>query len=176
MARKTVTVKQPKNIDDAVVVCEKILQRNDGSLPTVPQSTLYITIGALVGVVVPVVATASTPAPPPPPPGTHKLSENLAAPMRALYPGMKRNYLDYVALCGLTASTLNILQTQLGFADGQVLATAGTVRNFVSRAIKALLAIYAGQENELETYGLAVTVGTASSPKAKTPPAGPTPP
>ena len=38
--------------------------------------------------------------PPPPPPGTRKISEDIAAPMRALYPGLKRAHLDYLARLG----------------------------------------------------------------------------
>ena len=83
--------------------------------------------------------------------------------MRALYPLLKRNYLDYLAVKSLLATTTNGLQSQLGFADGQSLATTGTARNLVSCAVKGLLGIFAGNENELETYGLQVTVSTAGS-------------
>src|SRR5882672_11252075 len=91
MARKTVKVTQPGNIDDTVLTFEKIVQRNDGVLPAVPQSTIYITLGALVGLSVPAVASGPTGSPPTPPPGTHKVPEDIAAPMRALYPSLKRN-------------------------------------------------------------------------------------
>ena len=164
MARKTVKVVQPKNIDAAVLTFEKILLRNDGTLPAVPISTIYITLGGLVGVSVPAVGGGSPGSPPPAPPGTHKVPEDIAAQMRALYPSLKRAYLDFVAVRSLYASTMNSLQTQLGFADGQTLASNGTARNLINRAIKALLGIYAGAENELETYGLSVTVGTARNP------------
>ena len=36
MARKTVKVVQPNNIDDCVSVFEKILARNDGTCPPCP--------------------------------------------------------------------------------------------------------------------------------------------
>ena len=164
-------------MDDTVLTFERILARNDGTLPAVTASTIYITLGALVGVSVPAVSGGTSGSPPPLPPGTHKIPEDIAAPMRAMYPSLKRNYLDYVAVRSLYQSSTNALQTQLGFADGQTLATASTARNFISRVIKALLAVHAGAENELETYGLSVTVGTASGPGPGTPPpAGPTPP
>ena len=98
MARKSVTVKQPKNIDDAVLAVERMLLRNDGVLPVVPASTIYITLGALVGLNVTATSSGSGGTPPSPPPGTHKIPEDIAAPMRALYPRLKRNYLDYVAV------------------------------------------------------------------------------
>ena len=172
MARKSVTVAQPKNIEDAVLLFERMLQRNDGALPTVPASTIYITLGALVGLSVPNVSSGSPVGGVPTPPGTHKIPEDIAAPMRALYPSLKRNYLDYLAVKALLATATNGLQTQLGFAAGQSLATTGTARSFISRAIKSLLAVFAGNENELETYGLQVTVssgGGTPTPAPATP-------
>lgn len=169
MARKSVSVAQPKNIDDAVLVFERMLQRNDGSLPAVPASTIYMTLGALVGVSVPAVSGGSAGTPPPAPPGTHKISEDIAVPMRALYPSLKRNYLDYLAVKSLFATTTNGLQTQLGFADGQMVSTAATARSYINRAIKGLLGVFAGNENELETYGLQVTVSSGSSGGGGTP-------
>jgi len=173
MARKTVKVTQPTSIDDLVVLFEKIILRNDGALPAVPQTTIYVTLGALLGLVVPTVS-ATIPSGPTPPPGTHKLSEDVAAPMRALYPSLKRNYLDYVALRGLLQTTSNTLQTQLGIAAAQTVGTTGTARNLITRASKLLLAVFAGSESELETYGFTVVVGTASGPTPAPPPA-PTP-
>ena len=173
MARKSVKVKQPDNIDDAVLVLEKMVQRNDGVLPAVPQSTIYITLGALVGLNVPALSQPTPPAPVNPPPGTHKIPEDIAAPMRVLYPSLKRNYLDYVAVKQLFATSTNNLQQQLGFADGQTLATTGTARNLINRGIKALLGVFAGNENELETYGLAVTVSSGNNPPPPAPPTGP---
>ena len=150
-----------------------MLLRNDGVLPAVPASTIYITLGALVGLNVPATSTTGPGSPPSPPPGTHKIPEEIAAPLRALYPSLKRNYLDYVAAKQLFATVTNNLQQQLGFADGQTLATTGSVRNLVNRAIKSLLGVFAGNENELETYGLAVTVSSGSNPPPAPPPAGP---
>ena len=169
MARKTIKVNSPTGIDDLVVLFEKIIQRNDGALPAVPQSTIYVTLGALVGLTVLPVTATSAGGGPTPPPGTHKVPEEIAAPMRALYPSVKRNYLDYVALRGLLQTTSNTLQTQLGLAAGQTFATTGTARNLVSRVSKVLLGVFAGSENELETYGFQVVVGTASGPTTPTP-------
>lgn len=167
MSRKTVRVKLPDNIDDLVLAFEKIILRNDGVLPVVPQSTIYITLGALVGLSVPAVSGGTGGTSPPTPPGTRKIPETeLAVPMRTLYPALKRNYLDYVALKGLLQTTSNTIQTQLGLSAGQAVQTAGTARNLVSRAAKVLLGLFAGNESELETYGLSVTVGTASAPSS----------
>ncbi len=175
MARKTVKVTQPTNIDDLVVLFEKIILRNDGVLPAVPQTTIYVTLGALLGLVVPTVSTSINPSGPTPPPGTHKVPEEVAAPMRVMYPSLKRNYLDSVALRGLLQTTSNTLQTQLGIAAAQTAATTGTARNLTTRASKLLQAVFAGSENELETYGFTVVVGTASGPTPTPPPPVPPP-
>lgn len=173
MARKSVTVKQPKNIDDSVLAVERMLLRNDGVLPVVPQSTIFVTLGALVGLNVTPPSQPTPPAPVNVPPGTHKIPEEIAGPLRTLYPSMKRNYLDYVAVKQLFGTATNNLQQQLGFADGQTLATTGTVRNLVNRAIKSLLGVFAGNENELETYGLAVTVDSGTTTPPPPPATGP---
>jgi hypothetical protein len=165
MSRKTVRVTIPENIDELVVTLERMVLRNDGVLPAVPASTIYIAIGALVGVTVPAVTGGSTGTPPPPPPGTHKIPEDLAAPMRTMYPGVKRAYLDLVALRSLTQTTSNNLQQSLGLATGQSVSSEGTARNLISRAVKVLLGVFSGRENELETYGIPVSIGTAAAPR-----------
>ncbi len=170
MSRKTVKVEMPRVIDDVVLLFERIVARNDGVLPAVPQSTIYIALGALVGLAVPAVIGGSAGTPPALPPGTHKIPEDIALTMRTLYPSIKRNYLDLVALRGLLQSTSNNIQTQLGLAAGQTLVSTGTARNLISRASKVLLGVHAGVENELETYGFTVVVGTASGPNPPTPP------
>ena len=167
MSRKTVKVTLPDNIDDTVTLIERVLVRNDGALPAVPVSTIHITLAALVGLSAPAVGGGSAGTPPPTPPGTHKVPEEIAAPLRTMYPGMKRNYLDYLALKALLQTTSNTLQSQLGLSAGQTVQTTGTARNLLSRASKVLQGLFAGSENELETYGFTVVVGTA---------AGPTPP
>ena len=172
MSRKTLKVKLPENIDDSVVLIERILLRNDGALPAVPQTTIYVTLGALLGLSVPTVGGGTGGTSPPAPPGTHKLPETeIAVPLRGIYPGIKRNYLDYLALKGLVQTTSNTLQTQLGIAAGQMVSSAGTAKNLLSRASKVLLGLFAGSESELETYGFTVTVGTASSPSSPPTPA-----
>ena len=173
MARKTLRVPLPDNIDDTVTLIERVLLRNDGVLPAVPLSTIHVTLAALVGLSAPAVGGGSAGSPPPAPPGTHKIPEEIAAPLRTMYPGMKRNYLDYLALKALLQTTSNTLQTQLGLSAGQTVQTAGTARNLVSRASKVLLGVFAGSESELETYGFTVVVGTAASPT--TPPPVPPP-
>ena len=173
MSRKTVKVKLPDNIDDTVGLIERVLLRNDGALPAIPLSTIYITLGALVGLSVPTVGGGTGGTSPPAPPGTHKLPEaEIAVPLRAMYPAIKRNYLDYLALKGLLQTTSNTLQTQLGLSAGQNVQTAGTGRNLLSRAAKVLLGLFSGSESELETYGFTVTVGTAAGPSSSptTPP------
>ena len=169
MSRKTVKVNLPENIDDLVALMERMIVRNDGSLPAVPVSTIHITLAALVGLSAPAVGSGSAGSPPPTPPGTHKIPEEIAAPMRTMYPSMKRNYLDYVALKGLLQTTSNTLQTQLGLSAGQAVSTTGTARNLASRASKVLLGVFAGSESELETYGFNVVVSTAAGPSAPAP-------
>ena len=169
MARKVVKVKVPGSAEDTVILLERILLRNDGTLPTVPASTIYIALGALVGLSVPAVGGGTGGTSPPAPPGTHKIPEEIAAPLRAGYPAIKRAFLDYIAVKELFATSTNSLMSLLGFAQGQAISTTGTARNLISRATKALLGIHAGNENELETYGFLVTVDTASGP-TPTPP------
>lgn len=170
MSRKTVRINMPKTIDDIMVAFERAIARNDGVLPAVPQSTIYIALGALVGLAVTPVLGGGGGTSPPLPPGTHKIPEEIALPMRTLYPSLKRNYLDLVALRGLLQSTSNNIQTQLGLSPGQTINSAGTARHLLSRASKILLGIHAGVENELETYGFTVVVGTASGPNPTPPP------
>ena len=170
MSRKTVKVEMPRVIDDVVQLFERIIARNDGVLPAVPQSTIYIALGALVGLAVPAVIGGNPGMPPPLPPGTHKIPEDIALPMRTLYPSLKRNFLDLMALRALVQSTSNNIQSQLGLAAGQTLVSSGTARNLISRVSKILLGVHFGVENELETYGFAVVVGTASSPTPTPPP------
>ena len=166
MSRKTVRVAMPDNIEDTVDLIERVLLRNDGSLPAVPQSTAYVTLGALLGLSVPAVGGGTGGTSPPAPPGTHKVPEEIAAPLRTMFPTMKRNYLDYVALKGLLQTTSNTLQTQLGLSAGQTVQTAGTARNLIGRAAKVLLGVFAGNESELETYGFQVVVSTAAGPSS----------
>ena len=59
MSRKTVKVEMPRVIDDVVLLFERIVARNDGVLPAVPQSTIYIALGALVGLAVPAARSPS---------------------------------------------------------------------------------------------------------------------
>ena len=73
---------------------------------------------------------------------------------------------SYVALKSLLQTTSNTIQTQLGLSPGQNVQTMGTVRNYLSRAAKVLLGLYAGNESEQETYGFSVVVGTAASPSS----------
>lgn len=169
MSRKTVKVNLPDNIDDTVALVERVILRNDGSLPAVPVSTVHITLAALVGLSAPAVGSGSAGSPPPTPPGTHKIPEEIAGPLRILFPAMKRNYLDYLALKALLQTTSNSLQTQLGLSAGQTVSTAGTARNLVSRVSKVLLGVFAGSESELETYGFSVVVSTAAGPSAPVP-------
>ena len=176
MAKKLVSVKQPTNIEDSILLIERIILRNDGVLPTVPNSIIYTTLGALVGLSVPTVSGGTGGTSPPAPPGTHKIPEDIALPLRLMYPSLKRNFLDYIAVKALFATVTNNLQQQLGFADGQTLSTVGTARNLINRIIKSLLSVHAGNENELETYGFPVTVTTGGGPTTPPPTGGTTPP
>lgn len=60
--------------------------------------------------------------------------------------------------------------TALGLAAGQTTRTPNTGLNLVAQIRDRLLAANPGSENALELFGFEVVVGTASSPKKKSPP------
>ena len=58
-----------------------------------------------------------------------------------------------------------------GIAGGQTLENANTVRAIFSRITPVLKSLLAGNENEIETYGVGVTLGTTASGGGTPPPA-----
>ena len=70
----------------------------------------------------------------------------------------------------LSTSVMN----RLGIADGQTLENANTVRAIFSRITPVLKSLLAGNENEIETYGIGVKLGTTAT-GGGTPPTPPTP-
>lgn len=94
--------------------------------------------------------------------GTHKIPEDIAAPLRTLYPVLKSQYLDYVLLRSKLQTVGESLQTKLGTLPTQTVQTEGTARNLVGKAVKVLLGVLSGNESEIETYGLPVVVGAAA--------------
>lgn len=167
MSRKTVRVEIPENIDSLMSAFEKMLLRNDGSLPAVPPSSLPWTVAARLGVTTLPAAPVFTPPAPAATGGTRRIPEEMAAPMRALYPVLKREYEDFVVVRALTQSLGESVQDRLGLGVAQTVTTPNTARNLVGRAVKSLLAVFAGNENELETYGLKVVVGAAAVGRRK---------
>ena len=61
------------------------------------------------------------------------------------------------------------LIAKLGIAPGQTSQTKGTLLFEVMRIRDLLLSRYRGKENELESWGFSVAVGTAKSPTKKKP-------
>jgi len=146
MARKTVQVEIPENMDDLVTLLEGILLKNDGVLPALPGQPATTPNG-----------------------GANALPENeIAKPLRALYPTLKQEYNELLAARAIVVSRTDSVQQKLGLGDGQNRGTDGTVLNLATRALKVLLALYSGRENEAETWGFNVTTGEAKMPQRKT--------
>ena len=168
MARKTVRVDIPENIDALVLAVEKILKRNDGVLQPVPESTLPWQIADALGApLTQPLPASSLPAVSPTPAGTHKIPEDIIGPLRTMYAVLKQQHRDYKILSAKLQTVSESLQTKLGLSPGQVVATAGTARNIISNIVKVLLGVLAGNESEIETYGLNVVVGTAAVGRKK---------
>ena len=163
MSRKTVRVEIPENIDDLVLAVERVLLRNDGVLQPVPESTLPWQIADALGkpLTQPTPPSSLTPVSPTPA-GTHSIPESIIGPLRTLYPVLKSQHRDYLVLRTKLQSLSELLQQKLGILPGQAVQSAGTARNMMSSIVKALLAVTAPNESEIETYGLTVVVGTAA--------------
>ena len=87
-----------------------------------------------------------------------------------MYPVLKSQHRDYLVLRGKLQSLSELLQQKLGILPGQAVQSAGTARNMMSSVVKALLAVTAPNESEIETYGLTVVVGTAAVGRKPKPP------
>lgn len=140
MARKTVRSEIPENIDDLITLIESILIKNDGALP---------------GQKVPAGAEPAKALP----------EDELAQPLRDLYPELKTQYDELVAARDVVTSRSGSVMQTLGLSEGQNRSTDGTGLNLVTRILKVLLSLYSGRENEAEGWGFNVAVGSARAPQ-----------
>ena len=172
MARKTIRINVPDNIEELTETATTMLTRNDGAPPALPSVNAIVQdIANRLGVTVTI--TGSTPTPPTPPPGTNLIPTNLIAPLRTLYPQLARDVATLAILTDFTEALSTSVMNRLGIADGQTLESTNTVRAIFSRIAPVLKSLLVGNENEIETYGLGVTLGTSSNGGGTTPP--PTP-
>ena len=175
MAKKTVRVTVPENIEDLTRAATTMLARNDGAAPTLPNANVFVQdIANRLGVTISINPT-TPPTVPPPPPGTTLIPTNLLAPLRALYPQLGRDVANLAVIQGVAEQLSTSVVQRLGIAAGQTNENANTVRAIIARIAPVLKSLLAGNENEIETYGIGVTMGTTTT-LPKPPPATPTPP
>ena len=174
MARKTVKITIPDNITDLTLAATTMLARNDGAAPTLATANSAIMdIATRLGLVV-TVGPSSTPTQPTPPAGTNLIPANLITPLRAMYPQLARDVAVLTALIDYTQALSTSVVTRLGIAEGQTIESANTVRSIFSRITPVLKSLLSGNENEIEGYGISVTLG-ATSPAPARPPKPPKP-
>lgn len=173
MAKKTVRVTVPENIEELTETAGTMLTRNDGvaPAPTSPNA-IVLDLAARLGLSVSIAPVSPT-TPPTPPPGTNLIPANLITPLRTLYPQLARDVANLAVLNDMAEALSTSVVQRLGLGAGQTNENANTVRAHVSRIIPVLKSLLAGNENEMESYGVSVTLGTAST-GGGTPP--PTPP
>ncbi len=163
MARKTVRINVPDNIEDLAKTMTTMLARNDGVTPAMPNANAFVQdIANRLGVNI-TINTPSVPTPPTPPPGTNLIPTNLIAPLRTLYPQLARDVTNLLVIQLIAEQLSTSVVNRLGIADGQTLESVNTVRTIISHIAPVLKNMLAGNENEMETYGIGVTIGTAST-------------
>ena len=149
-----------------------MLARNDGVAPATPNANAFVQdIANRLGVTISI-NTTQPPTVPPPPPGTALIPTGLLAPLRTMYPQLARDVATLAVVQDIADQLSTSVVQRLGIAAGQTNENTNTVRAIIARIIPVLKSLLAGNENEMETYGLAVTLGTSSN--GGTPP--PTPP
>ena len=170
MARKTVRTTVRVNIAALTQSATTMLARNDGVAPTLTTANAVVQdLANRFGVVINI-PPVSTPTPTSPPPGTNLIPTNLLAPLRTLYPQLARDVATLGILTDFTEALSTSVMNRLGIAEGQTLENANTVRAIFSRITPVLKSLLAGNENEIETYGIGVTLGTVSTGGGTPPP------
>lgn len=173
MARKTVRISIPENIQQLTQAAATMLTRNDGAPPTLPTPNAAVQdIANRLGVTISINPTNPTTTAVPP--GTSLIPTGLLAPLRTMYPQLARDVATLAIISEYTEALSTSVMNRLGIADGQTLENVNTVRAIFSRITPVLKSLLAGNENEIGTYGLAVTLGTTSTGSG-TPPTPPTP-
>lgn len=174
MAKKTVRISVPENIEDLTRAATTMLARNDGVAPAIPNANAFVQdIANRLGVSI-TIPTVTPPTPPSPPPGTNLIPTGLLAPLRTLYPQLARDVANLTLMQDIAEQLSTSVVQRLGIAAGQTNENANTVRAIFARITPVLKSLLAGNENEIETYGVGVTLGTTSN-GGGTPPPPPTP-
>ena len=169
MARKTVRISLPNNIEELTEAAATMLARNDGAAPALAGASAAVQdLANRLGVTI-TISGSSTPTPPTPPPGTNLIPTNLIAPLRTLYPQLARDVATLGVLTDYTDALSTSVVTRLGLAEGQTLESANTVRAIFSRIVPVLKSLLTGNENEMETYGVGVRLGTSPAGNGTTP-------
>lgn len=175
MARKTVRITIPENIGALTLSAATMLVRNDGVAPALPTANATVQdLANRLGVTISI-PPGSTPTPATPPPGTNLIPTNLMVPLRTLYPQLARDVATLAILTDFTDALSTSVMNRLGIAEGQTLENVNTVRAILSRITPVLKSLLAGNENEIETYGIGVTLGAVSTGGGTTPVPVPTP-
>ena len=171
MAKKTVRVDVPDNVDGLMTLIERILQKNDGGVQDPPASWLPWAIAEQLGAPLTQARPSQTLNPiAPTAVGTKSISEEIMLPLRTMFPAMKRRHLDLLALRALAQTTAEALSHQLGIAPGQSATDKTKARGLVGIVRDALLVVHADNEQALEGYGFTVVIGTAAVGRRKAPP------
>ena len=169
MAKKTVRVTVPQNIEKLTQAAATLLARNDGAAPTPLNANAFVQdLANRLGVTISI-NTTTPPTVPAPPPGTNLIPTNLLAPLRTLYPQLARDVANLAVIQAVAEQLSSSVVQRLGIAAGQTTENANTVRAIFSRITPVLKSLLSGNENEIETYGLGVTLGTVSTGGGTTP-------
>ena len=173
MAKRNIRISTPKNIEELTEAAATMLARNDGAAPTqVSPNAAVQELANRLGVTISI-NTTTPPTVPPPPPGSSLIPTGLIAPLRTLYPQLARDVATLKVLSDVTDALSTSVMNRLGIAGGQTLENANTVRAIFSRITPVLKSLLAGNENEITSYGVGVTLGTTSTGGGTTPPPGP---
>lgn len=169
MARKTIRLTVPENMQQLTQAAATMLTRNDGVAPAVPTPNAVVQdLANRFGVNI-TIAPLTPPTPPVPPPGTNLIPTNLLAPLRTLYPQLARDLATLSVLTDYTDALSTSVMNRLGIAVGQTLENSNTVRAIFSRITPVLKSLLSGNENEIETYGISVRLGTSAPSSPATP-------
>ena len=87
----------------------------------------------------------------------------MLAPLRTLYPQLARDVANLTVIQSIAEQLSTSVVQRLGIAAGQTNENANTVRAIFSRITPVLKSPLAGNENEMETYGIGVTLGTTAT-------------
>ncbi|MFA6287901.1 MAG: hypothetical protein WC661_11005 [Opitutaceae bacterium] len=100
-------------------------------------------------------------------PGSSPLKSSVITAIQALIGPAKADRLKSQELAAQAAALLEKSNKALGLAEGQNLRTEDTGLFYAAQVRDTLVAELRGKENEIETFGFKVVVGSAASPTRK---------